>query len=314
MTPELLDAAETSRRLRYDRLIDRMGALFAAGAAAPPRHHHTMPVAGEEDATLLLMPAWDDRIGCVKIVTSYPGNGARGLPAIAGTVLVFDRVTGAHRLLLDGTSLTARRTAAASALAARFLAPADARTLLILGAGRVAAELPAAFRAVRGIERVLIWNHTAPGAERLAAQLDAAGVEARAVHDLPDAVARADIISAATLATEPILRGAWLRPGQHVDLVGAFTPSMREADDDALQRGRIFVDTGTALREAGDLAIPLALGTISKEDICGDLAALAGGAAGRKTPGDITIFKSVGNAVMDLAAALTAMEETEAHD
>ena len=314
MSPEVLDSDQTARRLPYDRLIDRMGALFAAGVTAPSRHHHTMPVAGEQDATLLLMPAWNGDIGCVKIVTAYPGNGARGLPAIAGTVLVFDRETGAHRLLMDGTPLTARRTAAASALAARFLAPADARTLLLLGAGRVASELPAAFCAVREIDRVLVWNRSDSGAAGLVRRLETSGLRASVVHDLPDAVAAADIISAATLATEPVLHGAWLRPGQHVDLVGAFTPTMRETDDTALQRGRVFVDTGMAMVEAGELAIPLAEGTISKAQICGDLADLAAGRAGRNRPDDITIFKSVGNAVMDLAAAQTAMTGTGTHD
>lgn len=313
MTMDIFDALETERRLPYARLIQRMGELFAAGVSAPPRHHHTMPGAGAPDATLLLMPAWNDDLGCVKIVTAYPGNADHGLPAIAGTVLVFDRATGAHRALLEGTVLTARRTAAASALAARTLAAANARTLLILGAGRVAAELPAAFSAVREIDRVLIWNRSRPAAERLVQKLAASGFQAEVAGDLPDAVAKADIISAATLATEPVLRGAWLRPGQHVDLIGAFLPTMREADDEALRRGRLFIDTETALAEAGELAIPIANAVISKGQIAGDLIALTTGAAGRATSEDITIFKSVGNAVMDLAAALTAMEESANH-
>lgn len=314
MMPKIFDAEATAKRLPYSRLIQRMGELFATGISSPTRHHHTMSVVGEPDATLLLMPAWSNELGCVKIVTAYPGNAGRGLPAIAGTVLAFDRTDGTHRAFLDGTVLTARRTAAASALAARALAPSNAQTLLVLGSGRVAAELPAAFQAIRPIDRVLVWSRTEASAERLVRSLETSGFQAIVVRDLPNAVAEADIISAATLATEPVLRGAWLRPGQHIDLIGAFTPLMREADDELLRRGRLFIDTDIALVEAGELAIPLARKAISTVDIVGDLAALATGVAGRVASEEITIFKSVGNAVMDLAAVLTAMEESDNYE
>ena len=307
---KILDAEATAAALPFEALTGQMQALFASGLAAPDRHHHTMEMQGEPDATLLLMPAWTGTVGCVKVVTATPGNAARSLPAIAGSVLVFDRATGAHLALLDGAVLTARRTAAASALGARHLARQDARRLLILGSGKVAAQLPEAFRNVRPIDEVRIWNVSSASAERLAGDLRAKGWDAQAVSDLAAAVPQADIISAATLATEPLLMGGWLQPGQHVDLIGAFTPAMREADDRALQRARLFVDTRFAAIEAGELKTPLETGAIAQADILGDLYALTQGRAGRGTAEEITLFKSVGNAVMDLAAAITATQET----
>ncbi|MBO9451270.1 ornithine cyclodeaminase family protein [Tropicibacter sp. R16_0] len=307
----ILDAGATARALPFDALIEQMQTLFADGLVAPDRRHHTMPMQDEADATLLLMPAWTEQIGCVKVVTATPGNSARNLPAIAGSVLVFDRATGAHLALIDGAVATARRTAAASALGARYLAREDAKHLLIIGAGKVAAQLADAFRAGRPIETVRIWDLFPRAAEALAASLQNQGWNAEAVTDLSQAVPQADIISAATLATEPLLKGEWLQPGQHVDLIGAFTPAMREADDRALQRARLFVDTKFAAIEAGELKTPLETGVIAESDILGDLYALAQGKAMRNSPDEITLFKSVGNAVMDLAAAITATRRAE---
>ncbi|WP_170575933.1 ornithine cyclodeaminase family protein [Ruegeria atlantica] len=303
---KILDAQATTDALPFAALIEQMATLFASGQPCPDRHHHTMPMQDEPDATLLLMPAWTNEVGCVKVVTATPGNTARKLPAIAGSVLVFDRNTGAHLALLDGATLTARRTAAASALAARYLSREDANHLLILGAGKVAAQLPEAFRAVRPIETVRIWDVFPKAAEQLATDLSTRGWDARAVQNLEQAVPQADIISAATLATDPLLQGDWLVAGQHVDLIGAFTPSMREADNRALQRARLFVDTRFAAIEAGELKTPLETGAITEADILGDLYTLSAGQMGRETAQEITLFKSVGNAVMDLAASVTA--------
>ncbi|MES0884603.1 ornithine cyclodeaminase family protein [Roseibium sp. SCP14] len=304
---QVLDASATAAALPYETLINQMEHLFASRSVAPDRHHHTLPMAGEPDATLLLMPAWTDKIGCVKVVTATPGNSTRGLPAIAGSVLVFDRETGAHLALLDGAVLTARRTAAASALAARHLASETAEHLLLIGAGKVAAQLPEAFRTVRPIKTVRIWDVFPEAAQNLAATLTERGWDAEAVTDLAAAVPRADIVSAATLSTQPLILGDWLREGQHVDLIGAFTPTMREADDRALQRARLFVDTKFALTEAGELKIPLECGAIRQQDIVGDLFAICTGERRRQDARDITLFKSVGNATMDLAASITAV-------
>ena len=293
-------------------LVDALAAMFRAGCEMPVRHHHRIEVPGGADATLLLMPAWQTGgpVG-IKLVTVYPDNGRRGLPAVMGAYLLLDGATGAPRALIDGPALTVRRTAAASALAARFLARAETRGLLMVGTGALAPHLVRAHAAVRPIREVAVWGRDPGKAERLAAALagDLPGVAVRAARNLAGAVGAADIISCATLATEPLIRGAWLEPGQHLDLVGAYTPAMREADDEAVRRARIFVDTRAgALKEAGDLVQPLEAGIIVEADIAGDLFDLTRGGTGRRDDDEITLFKSVGTALEDLAAARLVAE------
>jgi ornithine cyclodeaminase/alanine dehydrogenase-like protein (mu-crystallin family) len=302
-------AEETAAALPYAKLVDAIEAMFASGATAPLRHHHTMPREGERDAVLLLMPAWSGRgHGGVKIVNVTPGNAARGLPSITASYLLFEELTGKHLAIFDGATLTARRTAAVSALAARHLAREEARTLLVVGAGRIARELPAAFSAVRPIERVLVWNHTGKNGHALVEELRSDGFAAEFTGDLEAAVGQADITSCATLSTDPVVQGAWLKPGQHLDLIGAFTPQMRETDDEAMRRAKVFIDTEGALTEAGEIRQPIEAGVIAREDIRGTLYDLCSGRGGWRDPDDITLFKGVGHAVEDLAAATVALE------
>jgi len=292
-------------------LVDRLRDAFKGGATVPVRHHHTVSVAGQADATLLLMPAWRDggMLG-VKVATVFPGNAARDLPAVMASYLLLDGATGAPLALLDGAVLTARRTACASALAADYLAAPESRALLMVGTGVLAPHLILAHAAVRPIAEVMVWGRSPDKAGRLAASLDRPGLPVAAVSDLEAAARRADVISCATLARDPLIRGAWLRPGQHLDLVGGFTPEMREADDDAVRRASLFVDTRAgALKEAGDLVDPLRRGVIAEGDVKGDLFDLARGTCpGRRGDDEITLFKSVGTALEDLAAAELAFE------
>lgn len=224
--------------------------------------------------------------------------------------LVFDVETGEHKAILDGAELTARRTAAQGALGARLLARPDSRHLLVVGAGRVAAELPAAFAAALPIERVTVWNQTPENAQELAGNLADQGWQASATNDLQAAVADADVISCATLAEEPLVMGDWLKPGQHLDLIGSFTPGMREADDEAIRRARVYIDCDGARTESGDIKIPLETGVIAEEDILGTFYDLCGGGAPVRDAEDITLFKGVGNAVADLAAAGVALSQS----
>jgi ornithine cyclodeaminase len=254
------------------------------------------------------MPAWaDDPAGFIgtKLVTIFPDNAARGKASVLGTYVLMDGATGEVVALLDGVALTLWRTAAASALAATYLARPDASRMVMVGAGALAPHLIAAHAAVRPIAEVLIWNHHGDKAKALAARLDRPGLSVRATDDLAAAIAAADIVSSATLSSEPLVRGEWLRPGSHVDLVGAFTPQMREADDTAIARARVHVDTRAgATKEAGDIVQPLASGVLPESGILGDLFDLVGGRArGRESPEEITLFKSVGTAIEDLAAA-----------
>jgi alanine dehydrogenase len=325
-----LSAAEVDAALDDIALIDRLDALFRSGCEMPTRHHHPIkePLgAGSADAMLLLMPAWTrgdssakgaGRIG-VKIVTVFPENGKRTLPAIYGQYLLLDGETGQSLALLDGTMLTKRRTACASGLASRYLSRTDAATLLMIGTGALAPQLIRVHAKVRPIEQVEIWGRRPEQAAALAEDLERSLPQAigrpiavRAVTDRQQAVGRADIVSCATLSKTPLVEGDWLREGQHLDLVGAYTPQMRESDDKAAWRARVYVDTRAgALKEGGDIVQPIANGTIDEDDVIGDLFELARGQQTGRVAGDrtsITLFKSVGAALEDLAAAELAVE------
>ena len=253
----IVDAAALEAALDYPRLIAALRDAFAAGATVPLRAHHKIDTPGSP-ATLLLMPAWaaDGPIG-VKIATVFPDNASRGLAAVQASYILMDGRTGVPQALLDGPVLTARRTAAASALAADYLARTDASSMLVVGTGVVARQLIDAYAAVRPLSHVFVWGRQSDKAAALAADASRPGLVAEAVADLDRAVAMADIVSCATLSREPMIKGALLRPGTHLDLVGAYTPQMRESDDDAVRRASIFVDTWAgALTEGGDLADP----------------------------------------------------------
>ncbi len=309
----VVSAEELDRVLTFPALVDALAGAFAVPAPPPVRHHHAVGTGGHGGPVHLLMPAWSagapgpgSFIG-TKVVNVFPDNGARGLPAVLGAYLLFSGETGAPLAALDGTRLTHWRTAAASALAARFLARPDARRLLMVGAGALAPFLARAHASVRPIERVAVWNRNPEGAARLARSLDEGGLPAAAVDDLEAGLRDADVVSCATLSTAPLVRGASLRPGTHLDLVGAFTPAMREADDDALRGARVFVDTAAALTEGGDVAAAIRAGAIRPADVCATLADLCGGGArGRVSAAEVTAFKSVGAALEDLAAATLA--------
>lgn len=302
-----LDRAALRAALPWDRLIEALAAMFRTGCEAPLRHRHEIPGTGGATNSLLLMPAW--RAGGhtgVKIVHVAPGNAARGEPAVHAAYLLSDAVTGAPVALMDGGELTDRRTAAASVLAAQHLAPPDSVRLLLLGSGRVARALAEAYAARFPIRDIAIWSPTAANAARLAAALAAEALPARAV-DRPD-VGAADIIAAATLSAAPLVRGAEVRPGTHVDLVGAYRPDMRESDGALLARATLVVDTRTgAMAEAGDIVQAIAEGAITEAHVVADLAALCRGEhPGRRSAEEVTVFKSVGWAGEDLAAAMLA--------
>jgi ornithine cyclodeaminase len=305
----VLDAEQTAAALPFERLIPTLRARFAVGCVVPTRGVHEIANPDGGVVTSLLMPAWvPGRCYGVKVINIAPGNAARGLPGLHATYLLHDADTGVPLALLDGNAITARRTAAASALAASMLAREDAQHLLVLGAGRIASLLPAAYRCVRGITRVSVWTRRPAQAEALVAQLRDEGFNAHAVTDLPAAVAAGDITSCATLATEPIVHGAWLRPGSHLDLIGSFTPAMREADDACFAGASLYLDTEEALTKSGELLGPLARGVITAASVRGTLTTLARGeAAGRSAADERTVFKSVGTALEDLAAAMLAL-------
>ena len=306
---KVITAAEIDRALTYTSLVEALREAFRADISSPLRHTHMIAQPSGTEAKLLLMPAWTNSgerlVGC-KIVSVYPDNLKVGKPSVYGSYMLMSGETGEPLAVMDGTVLTAWRTACASALAASYLAREDASHLLMIGAGALSSHLIRAHSAVRPIKRVTLWNRTRGNAVKLGFGLAVGGIEAEIADDLEAAVREADIVSCATLSAEPIVRGKWLKKGAHLDLVGAYTPKMRESDDDCVRRARVYVDTrGGAPKEGGDIAIPLKKGILKKDGIRGDLYDLGGGKAkGRTSASQITLFKSVGTAVEDLAAAM----------
>jgi alanine dehydrogenase len=298
----IIAAGELARLAPYGAVIEALREGFKAEIATPVRHHHET----SHVSTLLLMPAWSKEWTGLKTVVVKADNAALNLPTVQANYLLIDNATGETVAMMDGTELTRRRTAAASALAASYLARADASTLVLVGAGALGAHFVRAHAAVRSITRVFIHNRSMAKAEALCAELMADGFEVSAASDLEKAVREADIVSCITTSTEPVVRGAWLKPGTHVDLAGAFKPTMRETDGDVVAKARVYVDTREgALSEAGDLLQAREEGKFDFSLVQGDLFDLCRRTVkGRQAASEITLFKSCGTALEDLAAAI----------
>ncbi len=281
---------EAEERLDWIALTEAL----AAGHDLPPAETRDSFLYRDPD-TLLSRAAWIDGMGiAVKSATVFPGNSALGKPAIGGAVSVFSDEDGTLEAILDFHLVTKWKTAGDSLLGALRLARPDSRVILIVGAGTVARSLREAYGAGFPGARFLVWNRTEAAARALAAVYR----DTEAAEDLAAAIGKADIVTSATMTTKPVISGDWLRPGQHVDLIGAYRPDMREADDRALQRSRIFVDSfGTTLDHIGELKIPLETGAVAREDVLADFRDLA---AFRRAPKDITLFKNGGGAHLDL--------------
>lgn len=273
----------------------------------PMRHHHDFPNPKvQADSTLLLMPAWNpSKNAGVKIVTVSPENGQFDMPSIQGTYIYFDAIKGSIKAILEAKSLTVKRTAAASALASSFLSKSDASSLLMIGTGALSINLIKAHVSVRPIKKVFIWGRNFEKSNAIATQLKDEDFEITPVKSIEEKINEVDIISCATLSKTPLVLGKHLKAGQHIDLVGAYKKDMREADDQAIARSSVFIDTYQGgLKESGDIVIPLQNGTLKKEDIKADLFQLcANQRTGRQSAKEITVFKSVGHALEDLAAA-----------
>lgn len=298
--PSLVDWLETAHGCDMDAMDDLL--LSRSAADRPTRH-------------FFLRAAWQSNLGAgAKLVTVFPDNQSHGLPSVQGLYILFGADDGRPLSCLDGTALTLWKTAADSALAAKHLAREDAETLLMVGAGAMAPHLIQAHLAVRpSIESVWIWNRTPERALRLAESLIGLRTPVRAVTDLERAVRDADIISCATMTTAPLIRGEWLRPGIHLDLVGAFTAEMREADDTAIRRAKIFVDSReTTIAHIGELLIPIREGVISEADILADHFQLCRGVhPGRRAAAEITLFKNGGGGHLDLMTARFILERAD---
>lgn len=312
-----LSAEQLAQSLTWPKLIDALHRIFTTDVHSPVRHHHFIDVPNAPQATLLLMPAWiEGHYLGVKQVSVFPGNNALGKPGLTSLYTLSSATTGETLVQMDGNMLTARRTAATSALASTHLSRPDSDSLLMIGAGRMGRFLVPAHISVRPIQTVWIWDRNADAAKQFAMELREQGCQASAIQtqELPSIAHQAAIISCATLANEPIIKGEWLCAGTHVDLVGSFTPAMREADNALMSQAHVFVDTRAgALAETGDLIIPIREGAFHADDIAAELTELCAqqhlGRASLPQPEQaITVFKSVGDSREDLAAAILAYQ------
>ena len=309
---KLYDRNSVASSLQYGILIEALRKAFSSKISVPERVQHTIKNKNGSDATLLLMPAWKigEHIG-IKIVSVFPENITQNMSAVNANYLLMNANNGEPIAVMDGTELTLRRTACASALAADYLANKNADTLLMIGTGNLAPHMIKAHSIVRDYSRILIWGRNKEKAERLALSLDIKDKEIMAKNDLKEALNDADVISCATLTQRPLILGDWIKPGQHLDLVGAFTPDMAEADSQAIAMSKIVVDTYEgALSESGELINALKEGHIKKKHILSDLRELVMKEKNiRNDSNDITLFKSVGTALEDLAAAELVIEK-----
>lgn len=297
--------------LSYPGLIDALKRIFQSNYTMPLRHHHFYKTAEGKDNTLILMPVWNHDFIGMKQVTVAPANTELGIPSIFARYILSNARTGEPLAMMNAAELTSRRTACTSALAADYLARKNAKNLLIVGSGKVAQHLAFAYAAVRQLEKISIWARNTEKMHAMVAELQAAGLPAQAAENLETAVKEADVVSCATLSETPIIKGAWVQEGTHLDMIGSHKPNTREADNEALLKSTVFVDSRMgALHETGDLAIPIAEGIFKEEQVQADITELIRGEhPGRSNEKEITFFKSAGLAVEDLAAALLVYEQ-----
>ncbi|MGV8815663.1 MAG: ornithine cyclodeaminase family protein [Gelidibacter sp.] len=303
-----IDADFVEKNTDFPNLIADLEKMFAnKELLVPMRHHHDFPnpEVGLE-STLLLMPAWNPgKEAGVKIATVSPANGKFDLPAIQAIYIYLDALKGSIKAIIEAKSLTVKRTAAASALASKYLSRRDSKSLLMIGTGALSPNLIKAHASVRPLEQVYVWGRNFDKAKAICEGLSEEDFKITPIKNIEDKISEVDIISSATLSSTPLVLGQYLRPGQHVDLVGAYRTDMREADDDAIRKSEVFVDTyAGGLKESGDIVIPLKTGILTEKDIKADLFLMATNKhTGRSDDKQITLFKSVGHALEDLAAA-----------
>lgn len=307
---EILQISDTfiEQNTVFLELVNELKKMFSCNEIiVPMRHHHDFPNPElKSDSTLLLMPAWNpSKNAGVKIVTVSPENGQFNMPSIQGTYIYLDAIKGSIKAILEAKSLTVKRTAAASALASSFLSRKDSKSLLMIGTGALSVNLIKAHASVRAIEKVYVWGRNYEKAIRICDQLKGENYISVPVKNIEDKISEVDIISSATLSPKPLVLGKYLKEGQHVDLVGAYKKDTREADDEAVKKSSIYVDTYQGgLKESGDILIPLQRGILKEEEVEADLFELCTDKKeGRVSSSEITFFKSVGHALEDLTAA-----------
>lgn len=303
---QIIPDEKISGYLGYTELIEALREIFQSDYTMPVRHHHFYKTAEGDDNTLILMPVWNSEYMGMKQVTVAPANASRDMPSIFAQYILSNSNTGEPLAMMNATELTARRTACTSALAASYLCREDAKNLLVVGGGSVAKHLVQAHMAVRNFKKVNVWMRNSVKLEEFVASLKKQGIQAEAVTDLEESARHADLIACATLSKTPVIKGDWVKSGTHLDMIGSHKPDTRETDDDAIRKSTIFVDSRAgALHETGELALPIADGIITEDDVKADIVELIKGIhPGRTSDDEVTLFKSAGLAIEDLAAAL----------
>lgn len=301
---QFFDQAAVAQALPYPDLIEALASGLQQAIESPARSVYTP---NGDSSAVLIMPAWKahENMG-VKLVSIWPGNSAKGKSAVSAVYVLISCEDGNPAAVLDGTELTLRRTAAAAALAARILARKNSRTLAILGTGSLSAPMAVAHASVMEFKTIVVWGRDGKKAQAVVDSLASQGITAEASHDLQATLARADVVSAASTATEPFIRSEWVRPGTHLGLIGAFTPAMAEAEPALMPRAQVFADNQEAiLQKGGEVLQAIAQGLIAASDIQAELAGLCAQPqkAWRRSEESITVFKSVGFASLDLIAA-----------
>lgn len=313
---KIIDANAVHGALGFPALIDALQATFARGFSQPPRQVHLLDERGEQRDAFALLPSWNGDFIAVKAFTYFPQNSAPH-GRLYSKILIFDRTHGEPLAVVDGTSCTYWRTAGVSGLATRLLAREDASTMLLLGTGSLTPYLIRANAAVRPLRNVMVWGNlggrpSAKGAQAVADRMEAElpEVEFAVVNDLERACAQADIIVCATASEDILVRGAWIRPGTHLDFIGNHHADKRECDTGTITGARVFVDSYVnAFKEAGELLVPIEEGNFRREDVVAELAQMCRATAPLRSGEDeITLFKSIGQAVTDLVAASMAYQ------
>ncbi len=292
----------------FSELIQELKLGFSINKTIiPMRHHHDFPNPDvNADSTLLLMPAWNpSKDAGVKIVTVSPKNGQFNLPSIQGTYIYVDAKKGTIKAILEAKSLTVKRTAAASALAASYLSRKDSNSMLMIGTGALSTNLIKAYASIRPIKKVFVWGRNFEKAQAISTALKNESFSIQPIKTIEEKISEVDIVSCATLSKTPLVLGKYLKAGQHIDLVGAYKKDMREADDETITQASVFVDTFQGgLKESGDIVIPIKNGILKEDAIKADLFQLCSNKHnGRSSKKEITVFKSVGHALEDLVAA-----------
>ncbi|MBJ89160.1 MAG: ornithine cyclodeaminase [Woeseia sp.] len=302
--------------LGYKELVEELRHMYCADNMYAGRELLDLQSLGSASGTCMgLMPAYGPGHDITtKIFTLFPSNQAKGLPTITAVIIVFDSETGELTAVVDGIEVTKRRTSAMCALASTYMSREDSKSLLVCGSGALAPHAALAHAVVRPIKKIEIWARRPDAAAETAniVRADRPDIDISVSRDLKDSCSRADIVSCQTSASYPIIFGDWISPGTHLDFVGSHDPQKRECDDEVVRKGRIIVDVmETSMREAGDILIPIANGTIKKSDVLGDLSDLCRSRVlGRQTTDDITVFKSTGSSLADMAAAELAVRNS----